>query len=445
MIVQSRMVWFILCPMFKLKIPVFIKVLLLFALPLLACAVIKNSTPAPTPVPTPNTNALVLTEAVKNTRIMLTRIARKTLNAPTATKTPRPVTPVTAQPKKKTPTPTPTTQPSNIDEIIIHAPALANNLLGETPERGLRVYLPESYTQADKHYPVVYALLDFGLETGEFSISSEELQRDVDFGLTKEMLIVVISGTNSLGGSFYVNSPVSGNWDDFIAGDVVSYIDSHYRTIPRPASRGISGFAVGGFGALNVAMRHPDVFGAVYSVSPTLFDKDSLPLSPMFAAQTTIDSVLNLLLREEPMSINDGTTDMQHAGDAQFSIAYGTTFAPNTVKPPYMDYPYYRQNGRIFRDEAIWQRWESGFGNNLDRIQQYKENLLKLTSLTLACGENAPYSWIPEGCKAFAAQLTANGIPNQLASFPKDHVPAFGQLIREFTLPFFSEKLNFTP
>jgi hypothetical protein len=274
------------------------------------------------------------------------------------------------------------------------------------------------------------------------------------------MIIVFISGINSLGGSFYANSPVTGNWEDFIAQDVVGYMDAHYRTLPKPASRGISGNAAGGSGALSLSMRRPDVFGAVYSSSPYLFDQTGLAESPMFSIQRMIDAFVDLKARELLLPVDEGVSDMQHnAGEAQFALAYGAAFAPTPLvsppvgvqnggneggaKPPYVDYPYYRQNGVLFRDETIWKRWEAGFGAIPDKIQAYKENLLKLNSIAIDYSTNDQYLWVPNGCKYFAAELTAAGIPNHLLSFPEDPRVNLEQRIRQFMLPFFSEKLVF--
>jgi S-formylglutathione hydrolase FrmB len=329
--------------------------------------------------------------------------------------------------------------------VTISAPALANNLLGEAPERELLVYLPVSYSESQKRYPVVYYLLDFGAPSVPTGLRPEDIQKDIEAGYAKEMLIVVVSGVNALGGSFYVNSPVTGSWDDFITQDVVGYVDAHYRTIPKPASRGIGGNGMGGSGALSLAMRHPDVFSAVYSLSPYLFDDNGLAESPMFSPPGMIDGFVDLQARELLLPLDDAVSDMQNnAGGEQFALAYGAAFAPNPqAGPPYVDYPYRRQNGQLSRDETVWKRWEAGFGAVPDKIQTYKANLLKLNSIAIDYGANDPYRWLPRGCQYFSAQLTAAGIPNQLVSFPGDPQASLEQRIRAFMLPFFSKKLVF--
>jgi S-formylglutathione hydrolase len=438
----------------KIKIPIFIRILFLFALPLLACGLFQRTTPTPIYTAHPprtytstkssqtsgaaTATPISKTQAARRTALFLTRAATATSTASIGpSRTPR-------QTSTSSPTLTPTPEFPRTDYANITAPALANNLLGELPEHDLLIYLPASYTETKKHYPVVYYLLDFGLRVRDVTLPPESIKKDVDFGLTKETILVIVSGANSLGGSFYVNSPITGNWDDYVAQDVVRYVDEHYRSISSPASRGISGYVTGGFGALSVAMRHPDVFGAVYSISPTLFDDNGLAASPMFSVQRTIDAMLDLKARELPLSVTEGISDMQHTkDDIRFSLAYGTTFAPNPGKPPYMDYPYYRQNGRVFRDEDIWKRWDTGFGALPEKVQLYKANLRKLNSITLACGDHPPYLWILPGCKYFSAQLTAAGITHQSVGFPGGLEPDLEQGIRAFILPFFSEKLTF--
>ena len=65
-------------------------------------------------------------------------------------------------------------------------------------------------------------------------------------------------------------SPVMGNWETYTVSEVVSYIDSNYHTISEAGARGICGFSMGGFASINLAFRHPDVYSAVYAMSPGL-------------------------------------------------------------------------------------------------------------------------------------------------------------------------------
>ena len=83
----------------------------------------------------------------------------------------------------------------------------------------------------------------------------------------REMIVVIPSGFTKFGSTFYTNSIATGNWEDFISYDLVAYIDSQYRTIATPASHAIAGHSSGGYGAVKLAMKHPDIFGVTYGMS----------------------------------------------------------------------------------------------------------------------------------------------------------------------------------
>jgi S-formylglutathione hydrolase FrmB len=360
------------------------------------------------------------------------------------TNTPNPT--ATPVPPTDTSSPTETTAPAKpINRVVIPAPALANNLLGDPVEREIGIYLPPSYFIApDKRYPVVYFLAghDEGLDA-IYTLGSL-MKNMLEAGTAKEMIIVVVSGQNALGGSFYVNSPVSGNWEDFIVSDVVGYVDKNYRTLTTNVARGMAGFSMGGFGALNLAMRHPDVFGAVYALSPGLFAADGLSKSQMFSNQAMIEAFL--ALEKELTALSPAEAKAQFVKlasqnyDLRFTVGYGVAFAPNPGKNSYVDYPYNGTNDQP--DREAWQKWESGYGGIAEEVQQYKANLLKLKGILVDCGTRDQYRWIPEGCQFFSQQLEAEKIPHQLVSYEGGHGPVSDRA-EAVMLPFFSEVLTF--
>jgi S-formylglutathione hydrolase FrmB len=252
----------------------------------------------------------------------------------------------------------------------------------------------------------------------------------IEEGQVREMIIVVPSGVSEIGGSFYVNSPVTGNWENYIVNDVVGYVDSHFRTLPQAESRGITGHSMGGFGALNIAMHHPDVFSAVYSMSPGLFDESGLAESFMFADEEAIRSFVDFEERLASMSFEDAQKNM-FLPPEEFTLAYGYAFAPNADRqPPYFDYPYKIFNGQLIRDDDIWAKWESGFGGIAEEAVQYY-------------GIHDENPWIPKGSEYYGEQLTAAGIPVKVESYNGNHSSQLALRIREHMLPFFSEILEF--
>jgi S-formylglutathione hydrolase FrmB len=295
-------------------------------------------------------------------------------------------------------------------------------------------------------YPVVYFLPGFGSNsdgTNNF-FSVEELASLMSSGQIKEMIIVVPNGANVLHGSFYANSPVTGNWEDFITKDVVDYIDSNYRTIPKPEGRGIGGHSMGGFGAFNLAMRHPDIFGASYSISPTFFDKEGLANSLMFDREKKASRFL-----EEEEKLAELTNKVaikkmsDYDGAPGFTMAYGAAFAPNPdAGPPFFDYPYKNVNGQLQIIKPVWDLWQSALGDWPKKIAKYHDNLMSLHGIVIDYGTEDHLTWIPEGSEYLSKQLTEAGIPNTIYSFEGGHSDRLHERLLTVMLPFFSSVLK---
>ncbi len=157
-------------------------------------------------------------------------------------------------------------------KVEVPAPALKSNLLSTPDIQGAAIYLPPGYDQrTNLRFPVVHLLHgifdDYGVRIEHFDIPAI-LDRLIATGETPELIVVMPNAGNLYGGGFYRNSTVSGNWGDYIAGDLIEYVDTQFRTLARPESRAVVGHSMGGYGALNLAMNHPGVFSVVWALSP---------------------------------------------------------------------------------------------------------------------------------------------------------------------------------
>jgi hypothetical protein len=200
---------------------------------------------------------------------------------------------------------------------------------------------------------------------------------------------------------------------------------------------------MGGFGALNIAMHRPDVFSAVYSMSPGLFDENGLAESFMFAQERIVQSFVEFEDRLASLPLEEAQESMFRSPQ-EFSLAYGYAFAPNPDRPPpYFDYPYTAVDGQLVRDEEIWQQWESGFGGIAEETMEFRENLLQLKGITVDYGIYDENQWIPKGAEYYGEQLHAAGIPVTVESYGGNHSNQLGARIREHMLPFFSVLLEF--
>ena len=158
----------------------------------------------------------------------------------------------------------------------MHSAALEKNKLGDPADQEVAVYLPPSYRSSSaKRYPSLYLLHGFDSNIRAWTSHGYQemnLQQSMDAliaaGEVREMIVVVPNGRNAYLGSYYTNSVVSGGWEDFVDRDLLAYIDGHYRTIPQAASRGVAGHSMGGYAAIMMGMKHPELFGAVYAMSP---------------------------------------------------------------------------------------------------------------------------------------------------------------------------------
>jgi len=155
----------------------------------------------------------------------------------------------------------------------LYSASLENNG-GENPTRTMLVYLPPGYEEnTNKRYPVIYYLHGF---TSSDSTNLEwfETDKKLEFSYKENKIrpfILVVANQHTLyKGSFYTNSSLTGNWADFTAKDLVSYIDSKYRTIPHRDSRGVCGWSMGGSGSIKMGMLYPDVFSCAYAIAPAI-------------------------------------------------------------------------------------------------------------------------------------------------------------------------------
>ena len=125
------------------------------------------------------------------------------------------------------------------------------------------VIKPDSYEIKNKRFPVVYLLHGYDGWYSNWIIRMPELKNYAD---TNQVIIVCPDGAKS---SWYFDSPVDTayRYETHITKEVVGFIDKNYRTIADKKHRAITGLSMGGHGALFLALRHPDVFGAAGSMS----------------------------------------------------------------------------------------------------------------------------------------------------------------------------------
>src|ERR1700737_3309104 len=158
-------------------------------------------------------------------------------------------------------------------EILKHASqALRGTPLGDPADRDVYCYVPPGYDASSERYPVIYFLSGFtGMGRMHFNFDpwaesiDARLDRLISANAMPPAICVLPDCFTRLGGSQYVNSSATGRYEDYVVAELVPFVDSKLRTNPGRDHRGVTGKSSGGYGAVRLAMRAPDVFGALGS------------------------------------------------------------------------------------------------------------------------------------------------------------------------------------
>ena len=163
------------------------------------------------------------------------------------------------------------TRTGSFEKIKVHGKSLEGNLEGDSPDRDVLIYLPPSYASSpNRRYPVVYFLHGYGAraETYWNSLSvPAAADAAVTDGSSREMILVLPDAHTIYDGSMFSSSLTTGDWESFVAEDLVAYIDGHYRTIANRSARGLAGHSMGGYGTVRIGMKRSDAFSVLYAMS----------------------------------------------------------------------------------------------------------------------------------------------------------------------------------
>jgi S-formylglutathione hydrolase FrmB len=316
-------------------------------------------------------------------------------------------------------------KPVIAERIKIHGAALEGNLEGNAADREAIVFLPPSYhKQTRRRYPVVYALHGY-------SIGAEQWAREIHVPQTlegafaqgaKEMIVVLPDSKTLHNGSMYSSSPTTGDFENFIARDVVAYMDAHYRTVPERRSRGLVGHSMGGYGATRIGMKHADVFGSLYVMSPCC-----LSPRPAWPAGSEIDKAL------EAVRTPEDSARLPFSARAQLATA--AAWSPNPKNPPlYLDLPV--RNGVVEAD--VLAKWSANAP--LAFIDQYIASLRRYQGIALDVGDE---DRLHIDTRKFHDALDLYAIPNTLDVYKGTHTSAVAIRFQNHVMPFFSQNLCF--
>jgi S-formylglutathione hydrolase FrmB len=300
---------------------------------------------------------------------------------------------------------------------------LAGNAPGDPTVRPTPVYLPPSYYahSPERQYPVAYVLSGFTgrgrmlLNDNPWSPSlPDRFDRLIAAG-SEEMILVMPDCFTRFGGSQYLNSSALGRYEDHVVEELVPWIDGRYRTLAAPANRGVMGKSSGGYGALVLGMKHPDVFGAMVSHSGDLyFDYCYRVDLPVFCSRIQQAGGLAGWMKRFESSLKVGHDDFQVLN----ILGMAASYSPNPAAEPFgFDVPCDLETGAIRED--VWRRWLEH--DPLRLLERHADALRTMKLLFLDCGTRDEFH-LHHGARMFARRLAALGIAHEHEEFDDGHM-----------------------
>jgi len=311
--------------------------------------------------------------------------------------------------------------PGKLEKIRVHSASLEGNLQGNDATRDVYVYLPSGYEKGRQRYPVVYFLHGYAVTADVYvdGVLKVPSALDTAFGAGVRPAIVVIPDAfTRFGGSFYSNSPVIGDWESWIAKDLVSYIDGHYRTLAKREGRGLSGHSMGGYGTLRIGMKYPQVFGALYAMS-------SAVLLEAPSAESIRKERVRMAegIKPEPRSFVNGVE------------AQASAWAPNPQNPPYFfDLPFDADGKPV---PLIAEKWSAN--SPLITVDQNVPALKSFRAIAMDVGDEDGLS---KSNTQLSETLKRLGVSHEYEIYQGTHGNRVGARFTGNVLPFFARHLD---
>lgn len=313
-------------------------------------------------------------------------------------------------------------KPAVVERIKVHGAALEGNLEGNAVDRDALVFLPPGYRGGKRRYPVVYALHGYSIGAEQWS-GEIHVPQTIEGAFatgTPEMIVVLPDSKTVHNGSMYSSSATTGDFENFVAHDLVAYVDAHYRTLAKRESRGLVGHSMGGYGATRIGLKHAEVFGALYIMSPCCLSVRSAP----------------------PAEIEKALAAVQSPADsaklpffARATLASAAAWSPNPQRPPlFLDLPV--KDGQPQPD--ILGKWAANAP--LAFIDQYAGNLRRYKAIALDVGDQ---DGLRVDTAALQAAIQRYGIASTFEEYHGTHTSAVAVRFQNFVMPFFGKHLCF--
>ena len=308
----------------------------------------------------------------------------------------------------------------NIDRV--DSPAIECNLEANTMYREVYVITPPGYDEnPDARYPVVYFLHGYWGSPERYAKHHIDFTAAVDKAAAAghPMILVVPNGDSKWKGAFYSSGPTVGDYEGFVAHDLVEWIDAHYRSIPEAASRGLSGHSMGGYGTARVAMKNPGIFSSIYMMSACCLDP--AVMTPEMAQKI------------ESMS----PEEVENAEFFQLAaISTLVAWSPDPTDEGFLKADTgLREDGTI--DPLVNQRIAANAPVVI--LPQYLRSLTTLDGFAMDIGDK---DFLLEGNRIWRKELDRFGVDYDFELYEGDHTNRVNERFADHVMPFFAEHLE---
>jgi pimeloyl-ACP methyl ester carboxylesterase len=312
--------------------------------------------------------------------------------------------------------------------IVFHrfeSKILKSNPLNDPYIRDVIVYLPPGYSQTNsKGYPAVMYLPAYG-SFGKMLLNLDPFSETIEARMNRlifekrsgPMVLVLVDCFTKFGGSQYINSTATGMYEDYITNEIIRFVDENYNI----SNHGIMGHSSGGYGALILGMRHPDIFQALVDHSgDSAFEYCYLPDFP------------------KALEVYRGAGGGNHGDPKKWFeefwqkpnkhqdpldvtalniLGMAAHYSPNPGSP-YLgcDFPFDLETGEIKQD--VWNRWISCDPTRM--VIKYQDNLKKMKLIYIDCGMRDEFN-IHLGCRILHSKLEKMRISHFYEEFLGGH------------------------
>lgn len=316
--------------------------------------------------------------------------------------------------------------------VLVHtSKVLEGNALGDPVTRDLYCYLPAGYERSKERYPAIYWLSGFtgsGRMMFNFDNWAESIDRRLDrliaTAAMPPCICVLPDCFTRLGGSQYADSSATGKYETYIIDELVPFVDERLRTKADRDHRGVNGKSSGGYGALRLAMRHPDVFGALAShAGDAYFAFCYLPDFPKFLAGIERAGGVEAFMRWF-----DGLPKKTHeAMEVMNILAMAACYSPDPSAPMGIGLPIKLPSGEIRAD--VWARWQSN--DPVHMAREHADALRSMKKIYLDAGRRDEFN-LHIGARIFCSRLAELGIPYIYEEFDDTHMGIVYRYDRSF-------------